>query len=281
MMGTEMLRTLLLISLITSCAWQNPMKSIKTDIATFRAIDPPHFVTYQTKHRKMSFAWNGDVTKRPLILVHGSPGSWEAWAAFLQNPKLTENFHIIAVDRPGYGESSAGTSERNLGHQADDIVEALQFNKSGLPALLVGHSFGGPVIAQIAVNHPAKIAGLIFVASSVDPELEDIKWYQHLGTWWPFRVILPTDLRVCNEEIYALKPELEALAKGIPQISVPVIIIHGDEDPLVPVENVGYLEKKIKADLVVETSILQGMNHFVPWKAPQVIVDAILKLGAL
>ena len=276
-----MLRTLLLISLITSCAWQNPMKSIKTDIATFRAIDPPHFVTYQTKHRKMSFAWNGDVTKRPLILVHGSPGSWEAWAQFLQNPKLTENFHIIAVDRPGYGESSAGTSERKLGHQADDIVEALQFNKSGLPALLVGHSFGGPVIAQIAVDHPEKIAGLIFVASSVDPKLEDIKWYQHLGTWWPFRFILPSDLRVCNEEIYTLKPELEVLAKGIPQISVPVIIIHGDEDPLVPVQNVDYLEKKIKTDLVVETSILRGMNHFVPWKAPQVIVDAILKIGAL
>ena len=281
MMGANMLRTLLFLTLITSCAWQNPMKSIKTDIATFRAMDPPHFVTYQTKRRKMSFAWNGDITKRPLILVHGSPGSWEAWAQFLQNPKLTENFHIIAVDRPGYGGSSAGTSERSLSHQADDIIEVLQFNKSGLPAVLVGHSFGGPVIAQMAFNHPNQVAGLVFVASSVDPELEDIKWYQHLGTWWPFRVIIPTDLRVCNEEIYTLKPELKALAKGIPQISVPAIIIHGDKDPLVPVENVDYLKEKLERNLVLETTILRGMNHFIPWKNPQVIVGAILRLGAL
>lgn len=281
MMVTEMLRTLLLISLITSCAWQNPMKSIKTDIATFRAIDPPHFVTYQTKRRKMSFAWNGDITKRPLILVHGSPGSWEAWAQFLQNPKLTSLFHIIAVDRPGYGGSGPGVSVRSLRQQADDIIEALQFNKSGLPAVLVGHSFGGPVIAQMAINHPDRVAGLIFVASSVDPALEEIKWYQHMGTWWPFRALIPRDLRVCNEEIYTLKPQLESLAKGLPQISVPVVIIHGDKDPLVPVGNVGYLERELKPRLIIGTTILEGMDHFIPWKKPQVIVDALLRFETL
>lgn len=267
--------------LLSSCAWQNPMKSIKDDIATFEALRPAHFITYKTKKRSMRLAWNGNPSRRPLLFVHGSPGSWEAWAQFLQNPKLAEEFHLLAIDRPGFGGSGKGLSELSLSQQADDIIEALQFNKSGLPAILVGHSFGGPVIAQMAVNHPEKVAGLIFVASSVDPELEEIKWYQHVGTWWPFRAMLPGDLRVCNEEIYALKPHLETLRTKMSLIAVPVMIIHGDKDPLVPVGNVSFLQKALSPGLIKRATILQGMNHFIPWKSPTSILDSIESLRQL
>jgi pimeloyl-ACP methyl ester carboxylesterase len=257
------------------------MKSIEGDIASFRALRPPHFVTFKTAKRTMRLAWNGNPAKRPLLFVHGSPGSWEAWAQFLQNPKLAEEFHLLAVDRPGYGGSSAGDTEKNLSQQADDIIQALQVNKSGLPAILVGHSFGGPVIAQMAVNHPEKVAGLVFVASSVDPDLEEIKWYQHVGTWWPFRALIPRDLRVCNEEIYELKPQLETLRTKMRLIAVPVMIIHGDKDPLVPVGNVSFLQKTLSPGLIKGATILQGMNHFIPWKSPTSILDSIESLRQL
>lgn len=266
---------------MSACAWQNPMKSIRPDIDRFKERTPSPFKTYQIKNRPMKFAWSGDQTKQPLLLVHGSPGSWEGWAQFLQNTELLKNFHIIAIDRPGYGGSGRGESELSLQRQANDIAQALQFNQSGLPAILVGHSFGGPVIAQIAVDYPTKVAALIFVASSVDPELEDIKWYQHVGTWWPFRVLIPTDLRVCNEEIYTLKSHLEILDKQLGHITVPVIIIHGDKDPLVPVENVDYLQRRLAPGLIKQTTIIPGMNHFIPWKEPGIITDAILKARAL
>lgn len=272
---------LILLFFIASCAWQNPMKSIKTDIEKFEALHPPHFITYKTKKRSMRLAWNGNPQKRPLLFVHGSPGSWEAWAQFLQNPKLIEEFHLIAVDRPGFGGSGKGESELSVSQQADDVVEALQFNSSGLPAILVGHSFGGPVIAQMAVNHPSKVAGLVFVASSVDPELEVIKWYQHVGTWWPFRPLLPTELRVCNEEIYSLKPHLEKLRTKLNLIAAPVMIIHGDKDPLVPVENVRFLQKTITPGLIKDAQIIPGMNHFIPWKSPATILGSIESLRLL
>jgi len=269
---------LILLFLLVSCAWQNPMKSIKTDIENFEALSPSQFKTYKTKSRSMRLAWNGNPQKRPLLFVHGSPGSWEAWAAFLQNPQLVEEFHLIAIDRPGFGGSGKGQAELSLSQQADDVVEALQFNSSGLPAILVGHSFGGPVIAQMAVNHPSKVAGLVFVASSVDPELEVVEWYQHVGTWWPFRALLPSDLRVCNEEIYTLKPHLETLRTKMSLITVPVMIIHGDKDSLVPVENVSFLQKTLSPGLIKGAHILQGMNHFIPWKSPTSILDSIESL---
>lgn len=269
------MKLLLITMLLASCSWQNPVRSIEKDVERFQRLTPPHFVTYAAKTRTMRLAWNGDAGKRPLFLVHGSPGSWEGWAQFLQNPALLADFHIIAVDRPGFGESGKGITENNLAHQARDIVEALSFNTSGHPAILVGHSFGGPVIAQIAVDYPQKVAGLIFVASSVDPSLEQLKWYQHLATWWPIRALIPTELRVCNEEIYTLKGELEMLAHQLKRINVPVMIVHGDADPLVPVANVDYLQKKLPSGLIRETTILKGMNHFIPWKAPEAILNAI------
>lgn len=267
--------------LLSSCAWQNPMKSIHADIASFRALGPSHFITYKAKKRSMRLAWNGDSRKRPLLFVHGSPGSWEAWAQFLQNPRLLNEFHLISIDRPGFGGSGRGDSELSLKQQADDVVGALRINQSGRSAILVGHSFGGPVIAQIAVNHPDKVAGLIFVASSVDPELEEIKWYQHIGTWWPFRSLLPTELRVCNEEIYSLKPHLETLRTELNLIAAPVMIIHGDKDPLVPVENVTFLQKTITPGLIKDAHIIPGMNHFIPWKSPATILGSIESLRLL
>lgn len=261
---------------LVSC--QNPAKSIEPDIEKFKTEHSDQFTEYKTIHRTMRFAWSGDPKKRPLIFVHGSPGSWQGWAAFLLNSELQKNFHIIAIDRPGYG-GSGQQSESSLQIQASDIMQALQFNQSSEPALLVGHSYGGPVIARMAMDYPEKIAGLIFVASSVDPELEEIKWIQYPAMHWPIKYIIPNSLRVCNEEIMDLKPELQKLIPLWNSVKIKTIIIQGDKDDLVPKENLNFLVAHIDSKYVIEANLIPGLNHFIPWKRPELILDAIQKLS--
>ena len=155
-------------------ACSNPAISVKDDALVFRNKYPDHIQSIEVKNKKIHFVWSGDKTKRPILFVHGSPGSWEGWAHFLLDQDLQNNFQIIAVDRPGFGESTPGKSEPSLEEQATLLIDVLKQNKSGLPAILVGHSYGGPVIAQMAMSYPEKIAGLVFVASSVSPDLEKI-----------------------------------------------------------------------------------------------------------
>ena len=256
----------------------NPTASIKPDIERFHRDYANQIQSYQSVSKKIRYAWSGDPRKRPLVFVHGSPGSWEVWSHFLLDENLQKNFHLIAVDRPGYGGSDPGHAEISLASQADDIIDVLKFNQSALPAILVGHSYGGPVIAEMAMRHPQKIAGLVFVASAVDPQFEKIAWYQRVATWWPFRLLIPTDLRVCNEEIIPLKEELEKMGPFWKEISAKTVLIQGEKDPLVNPGNLDFLLQHLDQKIVTKVFRIPDLNHFVPWKRPDLILDGVQEI---
>lgn len=268
----------LLISLcILGC--QTPTGGIDGYIKAFKKQYPNNIQSYQSPNRKMQLAWSGDPEKRPLVFVHGSPGDWEGWSQFLMNAELQKQFQIISVDRSGYGGSESGKTERSLARQSEDVFAALKINKSGLPAVLVGHSYGGSVIIKMAQMKPESVAGLVFVASSVDPALEETKWYQIPATWWPLRVMLPDMLRVCNEEILALKKELEVTDKEWSKVTAKISIVQGDKDSLVPAENLDYIIKKSPKDLVIHSFRAKDVGHFIPWQHPEFILEGINKIN--
>lgn len=256
---------------------QSPMASIQGDIKRFRETAGDRIVSFQGVHRPMTMAWSGDPAKRALVFVHGSPGSWEAWARFLQDPELTSRFHVMAVDRPGFGGSGEGTSETSLRKQAEDVAAAMKANRSGLAPIYVGHSFGGPVVAAMAAYAEPKPGALVFVASSVDPALEETKWYQIPASWRLLRSLVPTPLRVCNEEILALKGELEALLPEWPKMTALALTIQGEEDDLVPPANEDFIAARYSPLRLIKRRRVPGLNHFVPWKRPDLIVEAVLQ----
>lgn len=268
----------LLVSVVAFFGYTlNPMSKVQDKIEYFKTNYQHQIGTFRGVHRDIGYAFAGNSKSRAIIFIHGSPGSKESWYAYLLNPLLASKFHLIAVDRPGYGDSG-GDSELSLKKQAEDIWAVMKINNSEKLPILVGHSYGGPVIAQIGVLNPKKVGALVFVASSVDPELEETKFIQKIGNLWGIRSIIPNDLRVCNEEILALKQELKVLSPKWHNIKARIALIHGDKDDLVPVENVDYINSKLKVDSL---QILPGVNHFIPWQHSSTIEKAILELNSL
>lgn len=264
---------IMLALLLSSCV--NPTKMIQDKTDDFRKNYKDNIIIYSVDSRPMSLAWSGDPQNPPLLFVHGSPGSHEAWSEFLVNKELQKKYHLLAVDRPGYGGSQKGGVELSVQKQAADIVKALEFNHSGKKAILIGHSYGGPVIARIAMDHPEKVAGLIFVAGALDPEFESVKWYQYPATWSFFRWILPNNLTVCNDEVMALRKELEDMLPMWSRITAASIILQGDDDELVDPKNLQFLEQKLAHSQILKATLVPGLNHFVPWKRPDLIFDGI------
>ncbi len=264
---------LFIFLILNSCV--NPTLSTQSEIEVFKKKYPEQIKFFVGKEKTMQYATAGNPQNRPLVFVHGSPGSWEGWVHFLLDSGLQSKFQIIAIDRPGYGGSNPGVAEISLAKQASDIIEVLKFNQSHLPAILVGHSFGGPVIAKMAIDYPSQVAGLVFVASSVSPELEFTKWYQYPANWWPLKVLIPTALRICNQEILPLKGELEKLLPEWKNISTKVALIHGQKDDLVPFANQKFLSDHLLNSQIVKTSLIPDMNHFVPWMHPELITESI------
>jgi pimeloyl-ACP methyl ester carboxylesterase len=262
-----------LVVVLSGCA--NPTVAIDSDIKRFRAEHKDQIQKMEGRNGPLGYAWSGDPKKRPIVFVHGSPGSWEGWSHFLLDPELQKDFHLIAIDRPGYGESRPGVAVPSLKSQAADVLEILKVNQSQKPAILVGHSFGGPVIAKAAMDAPERAAGLVFVASSVDPELEVTKWFQYPAQWWPIRLLIPSALRVCNEEILPLRAELESMLPAWKNIQAQSVLIQGEADDLVPPGNQDFLVKHLEPKTILKVIRVPGLNHFVPWKRPDLIVDAI------
>lgn len=219
----------------------------------------------------ISYLQAGDPAGPQLILVHGTPGSADGWADYLLNPP--PGMQVLALDRPGFGQSGPPDAMPRLAEQAA-AVDALMA-RDGRPVVLLGHSLGGPVVAQVAADHPGHVRGLVLLAASLDPAQEKIHPMQFVGDWPGVRALLPRVLRNANVELMALKPELQALAERLPKIQAKVVIVHGTLDDLVPVANVPFMQTRLLGARCVQTVLLEGRNHFLPWNSQPVVRDAV------
>lgn len=96
----------------------------------------------------------------PVLLVHGLAGDHNVWAA--QVEALRRNRRAATLDLRGFGQSDRDPNGDYTipAFAADVAAVAEQLN---IPRyVLVGHSMSGPVIAEVARNHPDRVAGLVF-----------------------------------------------------------------------------------------------------------------------
>ncbi len=256
---------------LTGCSAFAPdfLKSSLESARKFTIENPGSFGEYTRAGRRIRWVAAGNARAPKVIFIHGSPGGWEAFVAFLTDSTLGGAYRITA-DRPGYGGSEAGKTERSLAVQADALRGLLDLGDRDQPAILVGHSYGGAVVAQMAMSLDPRIRSVVIVAGSVDPDLERTKWYQYPADWWIFRWMVPENLRVCNQEIFALKDSLAAIVPAWSSIRARMSVIQGTEDELVPPGNLDFVEHHLGRPLA-HRILISGMNHFVPWRRPDTI----------
>jgi pimeloyl-ACP methyl ester carboxylesterase len=96
-----------------------------------------------------------------LVLLHGFAADRNVWLEQLR--LLTPNFHVIAPDLPGWGDSTrVDGASYNIDSQAarlQGFVDTLRLPRF----VLVGHSMGGAIAGVYAADHPDKVAALALV----------------------------------------------------------------------------------------------------------------------
>ena len=220
---------------------------------------------------------NGEHKEDAFLFVHGSPGSMDAFLDYMVDTTLLSHADLITYDRPGFGNSAFGKTMPSLSMQAataNALMDTLGYKRYWL----VGHSYGGPIIVQLAMDHPKHVAGICLIAGSISPELEPKSPWRKWIDLPVVRQLLPTTMRVSNEELMPLKSDLEMIEDDWGKIKVPVAILHGNKDVLVPFGNLGYaVEKLTKADTVL-VKVFKDKSHFIVWTDKSVIVDELMKL---
>jgi pimeloyl-ACP methyl ester carboxylesterase len=238
----------------------------------------PSFGVLETDARRLHYAYLDQGNDLLIVFVHGSPGSWNAFIDFFMADSVLKNTDILSIDRPGFGQSDFGNAEPSLKVQAEllnNVIELFDHKRK----ILIGHSLGAPTIARIAMDNPSSFDGLIFVAPSIDPELEKQEWYQMVIKSNVGKLFTPTEFTVSNNEILALKKELELMVPLWEKIRIPIVLIHGTEDSLVPKENADFARRMLP-DSLLSIRMLKGENHFIPWSNPWVIIEAIYQIDS-
>jgi pimeloyl-ACP methyl ester carboxylesterase len=213
---------------------------------------------------------------RTVLFVHGTPGTWEAFRGYLADSELSGRARLIAVDRPGFGRSGRGRAVGSLETQAGALAAVLEATASS-PAVVVGHSLGGPIAARLAADRPELVAGLVLVAPSIDPALERWRWYNVAASWRVVQWLLPVDWVTSNRELAPLAAELERLRPLWSRIEVPVVVVQGGRDELVPAANADFAERVLPADRL-EVRRHSEDGHFILWQRPETVREPILRL---
>ncbi len=141
--------------------------AIASETATWR--DPsPHDITFVTVDNGVKLEvldWGG--SGRALVLLAGyqTADEYDDIA-----PKLSAFCHVYGITRRGFGASSRPDSGYSAHRSAEDVLRVLDALKLEHP-VLAGHSFGGEDLFTIGAEHPALVAGLVFLDSADDPTL--------------------------------------------------------------------------------------------------------------
>jgi len=214
--------------------------------------------------RNIHFAVSGIDSLPTLLFIHGSPGSWNAFEAFMQDEDLLKKYRMISIDRPGFGYSDFGKSE-NLATESAMISPVINHLQNGRPIYLVGHSLGGPLLIKLFADHPDYFKSLVILAGSVDPSLEEKETWRKPLMYFPLEYFVPGAMRPSNKELWWLKTDLVDLKPDFAKITCPVYIVHGEQDNMVPVANADYSRKMLVNSPRVIMVMLPGANHFIPW----------------
>lgn len=239
-------------------------------------------------------------TGQPIVFSHGWPLSaddWDAQMLFF----LRKGYRVIAHDRRGHGRSSQAAVGHDMDHYADDLA-ALVAHLDLREAVHVGHSTGGGEVVHYLARHGEGRASKAAIIAAVPPLMvkaptnpgglpkevfDDLQaqlaanraqFYYDLpaGPFYGFNRpgATPSQGLIWNWWRQGMMGGAKAHYDGIvafsqtdftddlKKITVPVLVMHGDDDQIVPYEDSGPLSAKLLRNATLRT--YAGLPHGMP-----------------
>jgi pyruvate dehydrogenase E2 component (dihydrolipoamide acetyltransferase) len=127
----------------------------------------PEFV--EAGGRRLRYLKLGGAAGTPVVFIHGFGGDLNNW--LFNQPALAEKRTTYALDLPGHGGSTKEVGEGDVGAMTSAVagfLAALGIDK----AHMVGHSLGGAISLDLALDHPERVASVTAVApAALGPEI--------------------------------------------------------------------------------------------------------------
>jgi non-heme chloroperoxidase len=248
---------------------------------------------------------------QPVVLIHGYPLSGRAWDK--QVPALLEaGYRVITYDRRGFGQSSQPVTGYDYNTFAADLsmlMERLDLHD----AVLVGHSMGtGEVTRYLGRYGPGRVAKGVLVApippfllqTADNPDgvpqglfdgfvqaaaADAPAWMKgFLENFYNYGTLAGT---LVSEQAFQASWNLAVTASAaaavacigtwatdfradLPEIDVPILVIQGDADRVLPLDKTGQRLPALLKD--ARLTVVEGGPHAIPWTHAAQVNTALL-----
>ena len=240
--------------------------------------------------------WESTGEGPPVLLVMGLGLSGGAWWRTVET--LSRSFRVITFDNRGVGRSRGLTPAYTTEALADDaaaVLDALEIEAANV----YGLSLGGMVAQQIALRHPSRVRSLVLGATTPGgrraqlADEEVMAFFTSRGTLpreeaaWASVAFnygercrehhadrIAEDIRhrlAYNFDEAAYQAQLMAAAmhnclSRLNRIEAPTLVVHGEEDRVVPVENARLIAERL---VHARLHVLPGAGHLYTTESPE------------
>jgi 3-oxoadipate enol-lactonase len=252
------------------------------------------------ENRGAKIYWTERGSGPPVLLIMGLSFTHEMWFRVL--PWITEGYRAILFDNRGMGRSDVPKGPYSMSQLAEDAMAVL--DAAQVPAAhVIGASMGGMISQEIALRYPERVLSLLLGCTS----------YGGLFARWPDLSRRPRKLPLAQDSILdrelAIAPLLYADAtpyekilediqlrctcawtyKGfwnqfagivlwnsylrLPRIKIPTLVVHGDEDRLIPPQNGKVVASRIPG---ARLEIIRGAGHILTTDQPEICAKLLV-----
>ncbi|MCF2488868.1 alpha/beta fold hydrolase [Dyadobacter sp. CY347] len=216
-----------------------------------------------------------------LLLIHGAPGSLWGYMNLMDDEDLQKRFHIVSVDRVGYGKSRLKMKKKrryvtSIATQANALLPVFELNKSKEKVTVLGRSYGAPIAAKLVSLEPDKVKELIMVSPVIDPEKEKFYWFSKWGRNSFIQLFLPGEFNTATAEKYSHSDELRKLLPVWHNLDLPTTVIQGGNDWIADPANIDFAKKHIKSKRA-QYIFLHKAGHMITYTHLSMIKEMLLK----
>ena len=240
---------------------------------------------------RLRYAYKGDPSGTPVIMLHGFTDSWFSFSRVL--PLLDNKYRVYSLDQRGHGESDRPMSGYAMEQFAGDVLafmDAMNIKQ----ATIVGHCLGSFVAQHVATNAPDRVSKLVLVASGTTLRNDTVRELQReIATLKDTSPVpeafarafqsstiyspLPADFvqAVVNESVKVpvhvwrgvvaelLAPESEA---QLQKVKTPTLIVWGDKESLFPRSEQDRLVSVLRNSVF---KVYPDTGHALHWERPE------------
>ena len=153
---------------------------------SFAAVDPNdvRYKTVTVDGLEIFYREAGNPRNPTILLLHGFPTSSHMFRDLI--PKLSDRFHLIAPDYPGFGHSSMPSVEEfdysfdNLANVVDQFIDKIGLKSYSLYLM----DYGAPIGFRIATKHSDRVEGLIIQNGNAYVEGIDNNFWEPIRAYW-------------------------------------------------------------------------------------------------